>query len=431
MKKRLISLLLAFVFIFAACAVSAGATYDRVLGFEANDKIDELNDLAQELYDEYSFEVCYAYQESLGGMTVQELAEHIYNDNIDDVNGILLLDCTESGKYYLYRSGTAAALISDTDAQALCSAYEAGGSSYGESVHAYLLEAKEILARVTDADAEADLTTTTSADYVPEERMLARVVDNADVLTSEELSQLNDYADSVSESNRCDVAVVLVTDTAGESTQNYAMDFYDQNGYGYGDNDDGVLLLIDVNAREFNCVTHGYGAYAFTDAGQEYAEKKYISYLKKSDWVGAAEAFIKVSDDLLNRARNGQPFDTYNLPQGVAVRVIKIVLIDLAVGFLLAFIPVLIMKGKLKTVDSKSDAADYMRRDSFQLTRSNDFLINRYVNRVPRPKDNGPRQGPGGPGGGHGPGPGPGYGGGTSFRSSNSGRSFGSHGGRF
>lgn len=415
MKKRFFALLFVLVLAFSLCAVPAWA-YDvtYILGFDYGDTDIENADMrAQELYDEYGVAVCFKAQDYLNGMTLAEAAQSIYETEIGLPNGILLVDIWEAGDYYLYITDSMTSIINDETATALCTAYEMSGTTYLEGIEGYLGAASEILAYTMAENVPEGMIQTPSGDYIPGERRLARVVDKAGVLTEEELAELNARADSVSDKYQCDVSVVLVSDTEGKDTKNFAFDFYDYNGYGYGANDDGVMLVVDVVGREFQCISHSFGAYAFTDAGQEYAEEKYISYLKDSDWAGAADAFISVADELLSAARNGAPIDTDNMPQEPFDPLI--ILVDLVVGFVLSLIPVGIMKRKLKTVNKEYNAASYVRRDSFNLVRSQDRFLHRQISKTPRPKQNNS-------GGG---------GGGTSMSTSSSGRSFGSHGGKF
>ena len=61
--------------------------------------------------------------------------------------------------------------------------------------------------------------------------------------------------------------VVVVTENSldGKSAQDYADDFFDYNGHGYGDDDSGVLFLIGMDERKWAITTYGYGITAFTD----------------------------------------------------------------------------------------------------------------------------------------------------------------------
>ena len=414
MKKRFIALLTALILVFALFAAPAWADGGSfIYGFEGYDYdwVTENNMLMQEILDDYGLAVCFAREETLGGMTLAELARSIFDQNAPAPDGVLLLDCGDED-YYMYRSGKAADVLTDNDAAAMINAFDGGGSTYAEALRAYYLSAREIAARVMSPDAAEGMVVLPDGSAIPAKRQLPRVVDNAAILDAETLARLNEKADAVSEQYQCDVVVVLTDGTDGKTTENYAFDFYETNGYGYGDNDDGVMLVVDVTGRSYRCITHGFGAYAFTDAGQEYADGYYVPQLRDSDWAGAAEGFIGVADTLLSAARSGQPYDVDNMPSeppGVVM-----VIIDIVAGLLLALIPVGIMKSKLKSVGASRDAQSYVRPDSFRLARSDDRFVSRYVTKTPIPKndDNDSDSG-------------------TSFTTSDSGRSYGSHGGSF
>lgn len=420
--KRFFTLLLAALMLLLTPCVAYADMGNYAFGFGEADaeEVAELDMMAQELFDKYGVSVCYLYEEAFAGRTLDEIARSVYDERVDTEYGMLLLDCLESDEYYIYFTLALADVLTENDADALCNAYDVGGVTYEESVIAYINAADEILARAVpngvggDA-AECDTVKTPSGDYIPAERQLARVVDNAGVLTAEELAALNARADEVSEAQQCDVSVVFVSGTDGKDIKNFAFDFYDYNGYGYGDNDDGVMLVVDVAGRNFQCITHAFGAYAFTDAGQEYADDYYLPYLSGNDWNGAADEFITVANQLLTSARNGAPVDVDNMPKEPMS--LMWIVIDLVIGFVLALIPVGAMKRQLKSVGEKRSAAGYVRRDSFRLVRSSDRFVRRYVTKVARPKENNNSHG--------------GSGGGTSISRSSSGRSFGSHGGRF
>ncbi len=417
MKKRFFALLTALVLAFALCAAPAWADGGSfVYGFEGYnyDWVAEGDMLAQEIMDDHGLAVCYAHEETLGGMTLPELARTVYDAYAPSPDGFLLIDCDDAEEYYIYYSGAADGFFTDDDTIAMCTAYVSGGSTYGDSIRAYYLSAREIVARVTGSDAASGTVALPDGSTIPAERQLPRVVDNASILDAETLARLNEKADAVSEQYQCDVAVVLTDGTDGKNIQDYADDFFDYNSYGYGDNDDGVILAVDVTARNFALSTHGFGAYAFTDAGQEYADGYYVPYLRDSDWAGAAEAFIGVADTLLSAARNGQPYDVDNMPSSPPG--IVMIVIDIVIGLLLALIPVGIMKGKLRSVRVSRDAQSYVRPDSFRLTRSDDRFIRRYITKTPIPKSNDNDSGSGG---------------GSTMHVSSSGRSHGGHSGSF
>lgn len=71
-----------------------------------------------------------------------------------------------------------------------------------------------------------------------------RVVDNADILTDEEEARLSDRISAVSEEIGKDVVIFTDDSSYGFSHAVYAADFYDFNGYGVGDDREGICLMI-------------------------------------------------------------------------------------------------------------------------------------------------------------------------------------------
>ena len=75
-------------------------------------------------------------------------------------------------------------------------------------------------------------------------------------LTDSEEQELNTELDEISEKQQCDVVVVTENSLDGKSAQDYADDFFDYNGYGYGDEDSGVLFLIWDGRTEMGELLH-------------------------------------------------------------------------------------------------------------------------------------------------------------------------------
>ncbi|MEI3339177.1 MAG: TPM domain-containing protein [Eubacterium sp.] len=61
-----------------------------------------------------------------------------------------------------------------------------------------------------------------------------RLVDEADLMTSEEEARVMEKLDEVSALREFDVVVVTVNSTGQKTPQEFADDFYDAYGYGYG-----------------------------------------------------------------------------------------------------------------------------------------------------------------------------------------------------
>lgn len=92
-----------------------------------------------------------------------------------------------------------------------------------------------------------------------------KVNDQAGLFTAAEITAIESSAAQLTEKLSMDVVVVTTKDTKGKSSQAYADDFYDQNGYGIGSEADGVLLLINMQDREVYISTCGQTIRYLTD----------------------------------------------------------------------------------------------------------------------------------------------------------------------
>lgn len=93
-----------------------------------------------------------------------------------------------------------------------------------------------------------------------------RVFDFASLLSDTEINDLETQIDEAAKDSSLDIVVVTVNDTYGKSNMDYADDFYDYNGFGYGANNDGVLLLVNMDSRTTWISTCGKGIEYLTDS---------------------------------------------------------------------------------------------------------------------------------------------------------------------
>lgn len=229
------------------------------------------------------------------------------------------------------------------------------------------------------------------------DRELPLLVDNADLLTDREERSLNSKLERISEDQECEAAIVTVYSLDGKTATEYADDFFDYNGYGYGDNDDGILLLVSMEYSDVAISTYGFAIKAFTDAGLDYMYDEFLPYLSSGDYEEAFSTFAELCDELLTQAKAGSPYGTKKefgfrsslqyMPEGPFSA--KRLVIALGVGMLLAFMVTGFMKSKLKSVRFQPAASSYVKKDSLNIRISKDLFLYRKVDRRAKPKDNG------------------------------------------
>ena len=135
------------------------------------------------------------------------------------------------------------------------------------------------------------------------------IVDEAGYLMQSELASLSKELDEVREKYNFEVAIYTESDMTSDTAEASADDIYDYNGYGAGENDDGILLYICRDTREYHFTTHGKGLKYFNKNGLIYLESKVLPYLEDDNYYKAFEVYIKTADELLKMASEGKPYN--------------------------------------------------------------------------------------------------------------------------
>jgi len=258
------------------------------------------------------------------------------------------------------------------------------------------------------------------------------IVDNADLLSALQEASLTQKAVSIREDYDFEAVIVTVQSLEGASVEAYADDFYDYNGYGCGENRDGILLLLAMDEREYHITTTGYGITAFTDYGMDLMADEFVSYLSSGDYSGGFSRFLELVREYLEVAKAGQPIDInydyqdYTFNQMTASErlayYLKVCLghlpIFLIIGFIISLIAVGSMKGQLKSIRTQTAASSYQDNLGLQLSTNEDLFLYSTTTRTIIATESSSRGG----GGGHG---------GSSVHTSSSGTSHGGHSGHF
>ncbi len=240
----------------------------------------------------------------------------------------------------------------------------------------------------------------------------ARLVDDAGLLDLGDFQVITEELDEVSEKWQFDVVIVTVNSLDGKTAEAYADDYYDYNGYGYGDDKDGILFLVAMDDREWHISTTGYGITAFTDDGIDYMGDQLVSELSDEEYKWVFDRYVSLCDQYLEAAENGEPYGDGHYPLNLFSW--GRVFLSLLVGFVLAIFWGNGKAALLKSVKKQEEASHYKTAEGLKLTNKQDRLIGQHVTSHVIEKDSG------GSGGG-----------GSSTHTSSSGTSHGGGGGHF
>lgn len=412
MKKRIMTLLLTALLLLN---LTVTAWADNRNGVYILDEKEYLTESEYQFYqiqasvlsDEIDMDILYVqtYDEDL-----QTSAQHLNLGNRP--NQIMLIENDQFCDIVLF--GTAQALTEEHTRQ-LMDAYTVE-PTYSSGIDAYLAAAREIVTELNDAGAFEEQG---EAPF----QASSRVVDRAGLLNAVEEVVLLRNLDEISQRQQLDVVVVTVDSLDGRTAMAYADDFFDYNGYGFGADHDGILLLVSMEERDWWISTCGYGITAFTDAGLEYISDRVVPALSEGKYAKAFEIFGEQCDAFITQARTGEPYDVGNMPKD-PFRFGRCLLISVLIGLFTAGCVVWGLKSQLKTVHAQAGAKNYSVHGRPQLTTNKDTYLYSTMSSRPKPK---PSESSGRSGSSFGGG----FSGGSSIHRSSSGRSHGGRGGKF
>lgn len=214
---------------------------------------------------------------------------------------------------------------------------------------------------------------------------MPRLTDGAGLLSADERDELLGLLNEISERQKTDIVVVTTDTLDGKTPADYADAFYDHNGFGYGEEHDGVLLLVSMEDRDWYLSTCGFGITAITDDGLDYISGKFLPFMQDGDYGKAFLTYAKLCDEFISTAKEGNPYDGTHMPKE-PFNVKFWLLAAVGVGIAVSLIVTGIMKSKLKSVSFQNSAASYVKANSLRITESRDMFLYHTVSRREKPK---------------------------------------------
>lgn len=265
------------------------------------------------------------------------------------------------------------------------------------------------------------------------------VNDEAALLSSSEVTALQEKAEEYSEKWQQDIVIYTTNDIGNSSAMEAADDYFDYSGFGQGDDYSGVVLLLDMGGREYWISTCGSTITALTDDGISYIGDEIIDDLSSGDYADAFDTYLDTVDALLAIADEGSPYDASNTggissggsnssnngsnhsnhsnnsgssQSGFTDEVLPVFFM----AWCMALVVTLVFYGvglwQLHSKKSQRSARDYLAGGGLRLTNRQDYYLYSTTRRVRKQENNGGR-------------------GGSSTHRGSSGRSHGGGGGRF
>ncbi len=382
MTKKILAIFIA-VMVCLSMAVSASAytqqyVYDPDYHLTDNE-IYEISSYAQRIENESGYAVIFCIISDNFGETNADYAEEAYYAYTDAENALIYVHNTTEKVYDYYIEGDSKGVFTEDILSAMKTAYDTNESYYGGLMGFYAaaetaLENAEYATAPTVGDAPTKAPDSNGTDFVPVERTLSLVVDQANIIPDDVETALLARSEAMAAEYEMEVAIVTTNDFEGKSSQAYADDFYDFNGYGYGENDDGMLVVYkpgEEGEREIWITTHGNGSSVFFQGIREGIITDMKDYLIAEDYDKAFNVYLDRAEAQL---KPGTPI----------IWLFVLALVGAVVGLLITGS----MTAKNKSVVAQKHAKVYTRQGSMYVMDAKDVFAYSFVNATPKAQDN-------------------------------------------
>lgn len=209
------------------------------------------------------------------------------------------------------------------------------------------------------------------------------ILDKAGYLTGEQKAELSQRLEKIREKYSFDVAFVSEKSLSAVDAQSSADDIYDYNGYGYGEDYDGILFYIAAAERKYHFSVCGSGEVIFNENGLKYLEKKIVPSLKEDDFYTAVKIYADCTEKLLEMAAEGKPF---NKSQHSTKYILCVIAGACILPLLLAYFMMYKKLAEMKTAVKEDNAANYIKPGSMNLDFSRDIFLYSTVTKTEREK---------------------------------------------
>lgn len=256
-----------------------------------------------------------------------------------------------------------------------------------------------------------------------------RVFDYAELLSEADEQEMQLWVEDMQENWGMDLAFLTTNDTDGKSVQQYGADFYVEKNLGLGENDDGVIFVLDMGSREGQIITSGKAIDIYTDYYIDQMWDNMVGYLSDGDYYNA---FFTLYMDMHQYAADYEKYqadpDSFISDYSKAQKTKSLLMFTgISAVFALAVAGVVVsgMRKSAKNVKPYTDGRAYLKENGYHLSINRDSFASTHTALMPIPRnDDDHHHGGGFHSGGS-------WGGGSSTFSGGGGRSFGGGGGKF
>ena len=239
---------------------------------------------------------------------------------------------------------------------------------------------------VCATESQPNPSATTNATTAPANTTSGSILldDKAGLLQGSEAQQVLEALEVASSKSNCNIVVITTNQGMQDSAvQAYADNYYATNVENKSQSSFCVTLTVDISSRKVDVGTYNPGSKRnLNDAAKNEIREYVTNDLSNGNY---AQAFTKYADKTASIA-GGIAEDGGRLkssfPWGTRI------LISLVIGIIIAVLISVIIRNQLKSVAMQSNAADYVRKGSLNITSQSDRFLYSHVTKTPKPKSN-------------------------------------------
>lgn len=246
------------------------------------------------------------------------------------------------------------------------------------------------------------------------------VVDQADLLTDQENTELNDLAQTLSQTYQTEILIAAVDQLNGLSAQEYAVFLNSEQGF--WDTDHAILFLLAREEREWYIATFGNAISIFTDYGLDTLGEAAVPYFSEGSYYDGFAVYLTMLPEYFQAWELGEPIDNYSYaPDSLYDAPVQkktfwsVLPVSLLIGVAAAAVSLLVMRSAMNTKRRQHSAGDYLTAGSYHLRTQQDIFLYSNLSKTRRQENTGASR----------------SGGGSSIHRSSGGRSHGGRGGKF
>lgn len=233
-----------------------------------------------------------------------------------------------------------------------------------------------------------------------------QVADNANLFTESEIARMTEICDRIEETYQVDMFVLTSDDVPLGEYVAYADDYYDDHHFGFGDDEAGMLYLVDMHNRQVCISTKGIMIDYITDSREEGIFDAGYAELRAGEYGQSVILSLLQTESYLKQGRTEGQF---RYDETTGIRYTRLyntltsteLLVAAGIALAVAGVFLLTVAGKYQLRGS-TYSYDRYQLTSIKLTRNDNHFMRESVQRVrhPDPPPSGGHHGGGGGGSG-------------------------------